>query len=127
MANNLFGGSIPLPLTKLTSTRFLDFSHNNLSGRIPAEFQRLDRLEIIDVSFNQLEGEVPTDGPVSNIDASFFEGNKKLSGGVPRAVLKSCPNMQRKDARKLAATKAVIVTGIAAFDSAGLFSPQDNY
>ncbi|CAL9084024.1 unnamed protein product [Musa textilis] len=89
LSQNNFSGSIPSSLTAPKKLAELRLDSNKFEGQIPPLWQ--PNLQLVNVSFNDLEGPIPE--RLSNMSASWFEGNKNLCG-PPLAV--SCESPKKK-------------------------------
>ncbi|CAL9050049.1 unnamed protein product [Musa banksii] len=105
LSQNNFSGSIPSSLTAPKKLAELRLDGNKFEGQIPALWQ--PNLQLVNVSFNDLEGPIPE--RLSNMSASWFEGNKNLCG-PPLAV--SCESPKKNLSPALLVV--VIVISVAA-------------
>ena len=107
---NIFSGSIPSTLSRISSLRILSLSHNNITGSIPVSLGNLQYVEQLDMSFNHLEGEVPTNGIFKNLTALRIDGNDGLCGGSLELHLMACSVIPSNSTKhKLFAVLKVII------------------
>lgn len=109
MDNNLFEGTIPTTLSKLSSLNILslennkitgsipnifplsslyslDLSNNNLTGTIPSSIQFCSKLVSLTVSFNQISGQLPEGlTNLSNL-VTLIASNNLISGTLPNSI-----------------------------------------
>ncbi|KAF7849130.1 hypothetical protein BT93_L1215 [Corymbia citriodora subsp. variegata] len=73
---NMFTGPMPMSLANLPRLVNLNLSGNRMGGKIP-DFRQME-LQMVNVAYNQFEGKIPPE--LSNMNASYFAGNKGLCG-----------------------------------------------
>ncbi|RZB67484.1 putative leucine-rich repeat receptor-like protein kinase isoform B [Glycine soja] len=83
MDDNLFNGSIPISMMKLSSLSWLNLASNKLSGYIPKEIGQLRSLKYLLLGFNNLYGTIPpTIGMLANLVELNLSSNS-ISGQIP--------------------------------------------
>ncbi|BBH02708.1 Leucine-rich repeat protein kinase family protein, partial [Prunus dulcis] len=89
--NNNFYGTIPSDLGNCTELQGIDISSNSLSGNIPVSLGKLDKLVTFNVSNNFLVGPIPSDGMLTALPRSSFDGNRDLCGKQISTICKDDP------------------------------------
>ncbi|KAL5995650.1 hypothetical protein ACLOJK_025716 [Asimina triloba] len=111
MSRNNLTGEISPGLAKLNNLNTLNLSANKLGGRIPAEMQTMRSLTSLDLSYNDLSGIIPIGGQFQFFNDSSFVGNSNLCS--QRRITSACMAEQRRNSKKLAATKILFSVGLA--------------
>lgn len=76
LEGNMFTGPMPKSLAQLPRLVNLNLAGNQIGGKIP-DFPQME-LQMVNLADNQFEGKIPRG--LSNMNASYFAGNKDLCG-----------------------------------------------
>ncbi|XP_047979541.1 probable LRR receptor-like serine/threonine-protein kinase At3g47570 [Salvia hispanica] len=86
LANNFFGGTIPVEITLLGRLQFLDFSNNSFMGELPKNLSQCINLVQFAFYINHLSGTIPNElGFLPKLEAILFSSNR-FSGVIPSSV-----------------------------------------
>ncbi|XP_059668077.1 probably inactive leucine-rich repeat receptor-like protein kinase IMK2 [Cornus florida] len=84
--HNLFSGTIPISLGKLSMLEVVSLSHNQIDGTIPNELGTLRMLQMLDLSNNAINGSFPaTFSKLSSLVSLNLEGNR-LGDQIPETI-----------------------------------------
>ncbi|KAM1242525.1 hypothetical protein ACFX2G_034869 [Malus domestica] len=106
LSSNLFQGSIPETLSRLSNLEILDLSNNKFSGKIPDFFTGMKTLTQLLLSNNELSGEIPDFGSWVMVNTS---GNE----GVTNRTKNTLPKSEKKKSYAVTIVLAVVAAVVA--------------
>jgi len=87
ISDNLFTGTLPIEIGRLSSLQFLDLSHNGFEGKIPQSLGNFTPLSSLSLSNNFLNNSIPASlGKLMHIGSMDLSCNF-LTGQIPQEIL----------------------------------------